>query len=294
MNRPADNRPWIFFLLLGLTILVLAVHETGQLELLEDLLSLVTGPIQRTLSGAVEGVGNTFSSVGDARDLQAQVDELKAIANDLAAQGIRLEEVEAENAQLREMLNFVSANPSLRRYVGGDIIGQSGLIEVGIVGQDPNPFVFYVIINRGGQDGLEIGMPAVVSGGRLVGRIAEVRPRWAKVQLLIDPGSRVNGIVQGSRATGLIAGHPDGSLSIEQIAQSEQINIGDNVVTSGQGGLLPKGLIVGQVATVEQRDIDLYQRATLRPAVDFRRLEMVLVITDFEPIPLDETPPMGP
>jgi rod shape-determining protein MreC len=294
MNRPTDNRPWIFFLLLGLTILILALHETGQLELLEDLLSLVTGPIQRTLSGAVEGVGDMFSSVGDARDLQAQVEELKTIANDLAAQSVRLKEIEAENAQLREMLNFVLANPSLYSYVGGDVIGQSGLIEVEVIGQDPNPHVFYVIINRGAQDGLEIGMPVIAGGGSLVGRIAEVHPRWAKVQLLIDPGSRINGIVQGSRAAGLIAGQPDGSLSIEQIPQSEQINVGDNVVTSGRGGLLPKGLIVGQVAAVEQRDIDLYQRATLRPAVDFRRLEMVLVITDFEPIPLDETPPVGP
>jgi rod shape-determining protein MreC len=110
------------------------------------------------------------------------------------------------------------------------------------------------------------------------------------VQLLIDAGSRVNGVVQGSRAMGLVAGQLDGSLVLEQIPQSEQVNVGDTVVASGRGGLLPRGLIIGQVAMVEQRDIDLYQQALLRPAVDFRRLEMVLVITDFEPIPLQETP----
>jgi rod shape-determining protein MreC len=293
MNRPVDRRPWILFLLLGLTILILALHETGQLKLAEDLLSLVTGPIQRTFAGAVEGVRDTFTTVGDVRELQAQVDELQQIANDLAAQTVRQKEVEVENFQLRELLNFVSANPSLHGYVGGDIIGHSDLIEGDVVGQDPNPYISFVIINRGARDGLEVGMPVVSGGGRLVGRVAEVHPRWAKVQLLNDPGSRVNGVVQVSRATGLVAGRPDGTLFLEQIPQSEQINMGDTVVTSGRGGLTPKGLIIGQVVDVEKLDIDLYQRALVRPAVDFGRLEVVLILTDFEPIPLDEVPSEG-
>ena len=287
MNRSTNNRPWAFFLLLGLTILALALHEVGQLEMLEDLLSLVTGPVQRALSSVAEGISGTFSSVGDARELEIKVDELQTVANDLAAQNVHLTEVEAENDQLRELLNFVSANPSIHSFVGGDVIGQGGLIEAQIIGQDPNPYIFYVIINRGSQDDLKIGMPVIAGGGRLVGRVVEVRPRWAKVQLLIDPGSQINGIVQSSRATGLISGQIDGSLALEKILQSEQINVGDTVVSSGQGGRLPRGLIVGQVTAIEQQDIDPHQKAILRPAVDFRRLEMVLVITGFEPILLE-------
>jgi rod shape-determining protein MreC len=262
---------------LGLTILTLALHETGQLELLKDLLSLVTGPIQRALSGAAGGIGGTFSSVGDARELQNQVDELQAIANDLAAQNVHLKEVEAENAQLRELLNFITANPALHSYVGAQVIGQ-----------DPNPYIFYVIINRGSQDDLAIGMPVVASGGRLVGRIDEVRPRWSKVQLLIDPSSQVNGIVQGSRADGLVTGQADGSLTLDKVLQSEQINVDDTVVTSGRGGRLPKGLLIGQVTEIDKQDINPHQRAVLRPAVNFSRLELVLVITNFDPIPVGD------
>jgi rod shape-determining protein MreC len=293
MNRPADRRPWILFLLLGLAILILALHETGQLELAEDLLSLVTGPIQRAASDVVQGVSDTFASVEDARELQAQIEELQEVADDLTAQGVRLREVEEENARLRDLLNFVSANPTLRGYVGGDVIAQGGLVEGEVIGQDPSPYIYYLIINRGSRDGLEIGMPVVAGGGRLVGRVADVRIRWSKVQLLIDPSSRVKGVVQVSRATGLVTGQPDGSLTLEQIPQSEQVDVGDIVVTTGrseQGGLIPKGLIIGYVSAVEKQDIEPYQKAVLQPAVDFRRLELVLVITDFEPLPLDEEP----
>ena len=200
-------------------------------------------------------------------------------------------EIEVENTQLRELLNFVAANPSLHAYVGGDVIGQSSLIEGDVVGEDPNPYISFLVINRGDREGLKVGMPVVAGGGRLVGRVAEVYPRWSKVQLLIDPGSRVNGVVQVSRATGLAAGQPDGSLFLEQVPQSELVDVGDTVVTSGRGGLMPKGLIIGQVSDIEKLDIDLYQRALLRPAVDFGRLEVVLILIDFEPSPLDELSP---
>jgi len=291
MNRPADRRPWTFLLLLGLTVLILALHETGQLKLAEDLLSLVAGPVQRTLSGLVGGARDAFSTVGDARELRGQVEDLQRVVNEMAAQSVRQKEIEVENTQLRELLNFVSANPSLHAYVGGDVIGQSGVIEGDVVGQDPNPYISFVVINRGDREGLKVGMPVVAGGGRLVGRVAVVFPRWSKVQLLIDPGSRVNGVVQVSRATGLAAGQPDGSLFLEQVPQSELVDVGDTVVTSGRGGLMPKGLIIGQVAAIEKHDIDLYQRALLRPAVDFGRLEVVLVLTDFEPSSLDELSP---
>ena len=115
------------------------------------------------------------------------------------------------------------------------------------------------------------------------------------MQLLIDPRSRINGTVQVSRSSGLVAGQPDGSLVLEQILQSEKVNIGDTVVTSGRGGLIPRGLIIGQVSDVEKSDIELYQKAVLRPAVDFQRLEMVLVITEFEPVLMeDEATENGP
>ena len=81
---------------------------------------------------------------------------------------------------------------------------------------------------------------------------------------------------------------------MEYIPQEEQIDVGDIVLTSGLGGVLPKGLVIGQVTEVLQMDYALFQSATVRPAIDFSRLELVLVITEFEQIPVEEPAPEEP
>ncbi len=293
MNRPSGTRNWTLLLLLALMMLVLALHEVGQLGPLEDVLSLVLGPVQRTLSGLVRSVGDLFQSAREVRDLQAEVDELRASVENLTAENVRLREFEAENAQLRALLNFADVNPSLR-FAGGDVIGRGSDDTASVIGYDPSPFFSYLIINRGENDGIEVGMPVVTLGAVLVGRVAEVYPRSAKVQLLIDPSSRVNGVIQSSRAKGLVAGQPDGTLRMEQIPQSERLNEGDLVLTSGLGGNLPKALVIGQVTQIQARDIDLTKQALLRPAVDYSRLEIVLVITDFDPIQEVQVPEESP
>jgi rod shape-determining protein MreC len=127
-------------------------------------------------------------------------------------------------------------------------------------------------------------MPVITGGSALVGRVLRVSPRTAQVQLLGDVASAVNAVVQNSRATGLVRGQPDGSLVMDYVPQEEKIKTGDIVLTSGLGGDLPRALVIGTVTEVIKRDIDLFQSAVLRPAVDLNRLEVVLVITNFEPV----------
>ena len=131
-------------------------------------------------------------------------------------------------------------------------------------------------------------MPVVSGGAGLVGRVAQVGPRTAEVQLLTDPDSAVAALFQTSRVTGLVVGQPDGTLRMEYIPQEENVDVGDIVLTSGLGGVLPKGLVIGQVTEVLQMDYALFQSAVVRPAIDLSRLELALVITQFEQIPLEE------
>jgi rod shape-determining protein MreC len=285
--KQTPRRSWLPLVLVILGLFLLVLHETGYLAPVESVFSYALDPLQRLLSRAVEGAGGMFQSVREARELRAEVSELRQEVDDLTVENVRLQETKAEVEQLRAMLNFVSEYP-ISGYVGADVIGREAcdVFPCGdVVGVDPNPYLRYITINVGSRQGVELGDPVVSGGAKLVGRVAEVRPRTSKVQLLTDTDSSVAVLLQTSRSTGLIVGQPDGTLRIEYIPQDETVEIEDIVLTSGLGGVMPKGLVVGQVTEVDKKGYELHQAAIVRPAADLRRLEQVLVVTEFEVVP---------
>lgn len=293
MIRQSPRRPWLPLALLVIGLLLLVLHESGYLSPVENLLHYVLDPLQRAFAGLVENTGDLFKTVREARELRPQVEELQGEVDALTVENVRLREYEAEVQQLRALLNFVSEYP-VSAFVGADVVGREACdtFPCGeVVGMEPNPYLRYVTINVGSQQGLEVGMPVVSSGAGLVGRVAQVSPRTAKVQLLTDIDSAVAVLLQTSRVTGLAVGQPDGTLHMEYIPQEQTVEVNDTVLTSGLGGVVPKGLVVGEVTEVRQVDYELHQAAIVEPAVDFSRLELVLVITAFEQIPLDEASP---
>lgn len=294
--RESPRRPWLPLLLFVLGLLLLVFHESGYLTPVENALHYVLDPLQRAFSSAVEVTGGLFQTVREVRALRAQVEELQARVDALTVENVRLREYEAEVEQYRALLNFVGEYP-VSAYLGADVVGREacGVSPCGeVVGTEPNPYLRYVTINVGTQQGVEVEMPVVSGGAALVGRVAQVGPRTAKVQLLTDPNSAIAALLQTSRLTGLVVGQSDGTLRMEYISQEGSVSVGDIVLTSGLGGSMPRGLVIGQVTEVEQIDHALFQTAIVRPAVDFSRLEVVLVITAFEQIPVEEPPSEEP
>jgi rod shape-determining protein MreC len=271
----------------------------------------VLDPLQRAFSRVAEATGNLFQTVREVRQLRAEVEDLRAQVDALTLENVSLRDYRAEVQSLRALLAFTDEF-SISGYLGADVIGREACDTYPcgeVIGEEPNPYLYYVTINAGSQQGVEAGMPVVSAGGGLglVGRIAEVAPRTSKVQLLTDRESAIAALLQTSRVSGLVVGQPDGTLRMEYIPQEGSIGVGDSpgsgqgnvslgdiVLTSGLGGFMPKGLIIGQVTEVQQMDYELFQTAVVRPAVDLSRLELVLVITSFEQIPLEEPPPEEP
>jgi len=288
--RESPRRSGLPLALVVLGLLLLVFSEAGFLTPVEGALHYVLDPLQRLFSGAVAVTGDLFQTVRQVRELRAEVEELQAQVDALMVENVQLRDYKAEVETLQALLNFTDEFPILA-YLGADVIGREGsnaFPSGDVVGSEPNPYLRYVTINVGAQQGVEPEMPVVSGGPGLVGRVAEIGPRTAKVQLLSDPDSAVAAVLQTSRITGLVVGQPDGTLRMEYIPQETKIDVGDIVLTSGLGGILPKGLVIGQVTEVVQRDYALFQAAVVRPAIDLSRLELVLVITEFEQIPLDE------
>ncbi|MBN1303223.1 MAG: rod shape-determining protein MreC [Anaerolineales bacterium] len=197
--------------------------------------------------------------------------ELEAEISRLQTQMIELQQQVAETQILSALVDFSRANP------------ENTYMAAAVIGRDPSPFLHYVIINRGSSDGVLSGMPVVTNQG-LVGRIDAVIADAARVQLITDPGSVVNIRLQNSETEALLAGSVTGDLALEMIPQDITIEPNDIVLTSGLGGGFPPDLIVGQVQNVRQRDYELFQIASVQTVVDFSRLEIVLVITNFRPV----------
>ncbi|HLF28947.1 MAG TPA: rod shape-determining protein MreC [Anaerolineae bacterium] len=274
MNR-GRSRAWLFAALTLLTIALLLLHESGAIKPLEDAAQVALDPIQRALSSLFNGLGEAFDVFRDLRELRERNEQLQTLNDELITENVRLKEIEAENITLRSLLNFRQENPIYLTQAAA------------IIFRDPSPYRQFVTINAGRREGLEAGMPVITAGSALVGRISEVGLASSKVQLVIDSTSAINVRIQSSRVSGLAEGQPDAGLVMTQIPLDATANVGDIVLTSGLGGNLPRALVVGQVTEVTHRDIDLFQSAILRPAVDFNRLELVLVITDFEELPVE-------
>jgi rod shape-determining protein MreC len=256
------------------------LHRAGLLQPIEGLLASLAAPLQEGASLATGQLDELAQTARDLRDLRQRNEELEAQNANLLLENVRLREIEVEAALLRDLLNFAQANPSFN-LEGAHVVGR-------VIGQDPTNLQRYITLDVGREAGIARNMPVVTDRG-LVGRIREVGDGWSRVLLIIDRSSSVNALTQSTRASGLVEGQVYGPLVMRSISQEDVVSVGDTVFTSGLGGNFPRQILIGQVVEVERKDFELYQNAIVQPTVDFDHLEVVLIITDFEPI--QETEP---
>ena len=277
-----------FLVIVALVLIALAgfiLHRAGLLQPVEDLLLRIIAPVQGGVSGISTWLDEVVQTARDLRELRQRNEELEAQNAALLLDNVRLREIETEAALLRDLLNFTQPNPSYE-IKGAHVVGRK-------IAEDPSNLQRYITLDVGRQSGIERNMP-VITGRGLVGRISEVGETWSRVLLLIDPQSTVNALTQSTRASGAVQGQADGSLIMRTIPQQDAVSVGDTVFTSGLGGNFPRQLLIGQIIEAERKDYELYQSAVVQPTVDFDHLEVVLIITDFEPIEETEPGDQGP
>ena len=230
--------------------------------------------VQSWFSTRYVAIQDFFDAPRDISSLRQRNAELESEAAALRAQVIELSERASQVDTLAALVDYSRSNPK-SRYVAADVIGR-----------DPSPFLHYIIINRGSNDGILRGMPVVTDQG-LVGRVDAVIADASRIQLITDPLSAVNIRLQSSDVEAVLSGSITGDLSLNLIPQDVTITEGDLVLTSGLGGGYPTDLIIGQVSNVRKREADLFQQASVQAVVDFPRLSIVLVITNFRPVNIE-------
>lgn len=236
--------------------------------------------LQTWLSTRYYAIQDFLTAPRDAARLTQRNAELEAEIARLQAQIIALQQENSELQVLSALLDFARAHPA------------NNYLSAAVIGRDASPFLHYVFINRGSDDGLRRGMPVVSEKG-LVGRVAAVTAGAARVQLITDPAVAINVRLQPSGAEAILTGSITGELTLDSIPQDAAVQAGDLVLTSGLGGNYPANILIGQITGIRQRPVELFQSASVQPVVDFSKLEIVLVIVNFQPVditPLLPTP----
>ncbi len=249
--------------------------------------SLVLSPFQSAVGWVGTQVTYLESEVWDFLTLHEQNKMLRNEVTQLRVQNLQAQEYASENTRLREMLDYKNTAT------------QFDLKAARIIGRESATWSSMIVINRGTVDGVHEDMPVVTPKG-LVGRVVEAGPNSSKVQLIIDPRSSVGTLVQRpeSRVNGIVEGDPDNPTMprMVNIPKTADVQEGDVIVTSGFGGVFPKGLVVGIVSQLKIDTGGLLQVAILEPAVDFQKLEDVMVITASREAPPEpfQTPEQTP
>lgn len=257
----------LFILVTSLIILALSGYLT-------PVTRLVMAPfieVQTWVSQRYQAFQTFLNTPADTARLLQRNAELEAENARLQIQVIELQQQVTEAQVLSTLLDYARTRAE-NRYIAAAVIQY-----------DTSPFLHYVVINRGSDDGIRRGMPVVTNQG-LVGQIAAVTAGAARVQLLTDPDSAVNVRLQATGENAVLLGSLTSDLFVDFIPQSANVQTGDLVVTSSLGGNYPPNLVIGQLTNVRKRDFELFQTATLQPSVDFKNLEIVLVIMNFQPI----------
>lgn len=281
MNTPSSSRPLqtAILILVALGLILLALG--GYLTPVSRLVFKPAIGAQTWIATRYEAIKALVSSPQDLTRLRQENIQLRNENAQLKGQIVDLQQQLSEANILSALVGYARTTNPENRYQAAKVIGY-----------DPSPFLRYVIIDKGSDHGLRRGMPVVTEQG-LVGRVAAVTAQAARVQLITDSSSRINVRLQPSNAQAVLLGSVTGDITLDLIPQEANIQAGETVVTSGLGGGYPGNILAGQVTGTRSQEQDLFQSATVQSAVDFTRLEIVLIITNFTPVDLGPLEPEG-
>ena len=251
-------------------IIFFAARGRFQAPVSSQAVSLVLSPFQQATDWVANEIRYVTSVVWEVSTLYEQNKMLRNEVEQLRGINLQANEALAENERLRTMIGYQQA------------AHQFDLVAARVIGRESDTWSRMIVIDRGTMNGIANDMPVVTPQG-LVGRVVEAGPNSSKVQLILDPRSSVGTIVQRaeSRVTGIVQGDMDNPTmpQMVNIPKNADVVEGDVIVTSGFGGIYPKGIIVGLVSSLKNDDGGLLKIGVLESAVDFQKLEDVMVIT---------------
>jgi rod shape-determining protein MreC len=273
-RRRVLRRRIVVAVLLLLSVALLTAYfresDSGVAHSVQSGVMTVVSPLQSGTATATKPfrdawnwVGDLFSAKSQNKALKEEVEQLRAgLAQELATR--------SENEQLRALVQFQKDHI----FPGG-----VRMVTARVIDRSTSAWYSTATINAGSGDGVRIDDP-VVNGQGLVGRVTQVTLNASQVMLVTDQESHVDAMVEPGGAEGIVGGSVTGDVTLDYVDKSEKVKVGQFVVTSGRNGsIFVKGIPIGTVESVGAQEVELYQSIAVKPFVDFRKLDIVAVIT---------------
>lgn len=257
-----------------ISMMLIALSLLGILAPAENLARAPLNLIEGIFGNLSHTIDSSAEELVELRSLRQRNQELEEALASFQAEVAELREIRSDYERLSALVNYVTETRTDWNYVAADVIGQ-----------DTQPTIRVIHLDRGTRDGVSVGDPVVTQQG-LVGRVTQVSATGCEVLLIIDQESAVEVRLQSSRDKGLVQGTVSGDLVLNFVDDDAVIRPGDLVLTSGETQNYPADLPVGQVGNSSLSEDKLFQQAPVTSFVDFSRLEIVLIITNWEPVDL--------
>lgn len=261
------NKSWWWAVIL---VLVFFLHFIKVLAPLENLAISTIKPMARFFYGSGSSIKHSYEDNQQQKDLFSKVDLLEKEVAKLTVENAKFKELEQDNIKLRNQLNFLSANKY--KNVLANVISQNLVFDIKEGDQD-------IVIDRGSRDGIKEGVGVVDENGVIIGKISEVRDHLSKVCLSTNRNCKFAATIQNQdRTMGITEGDLGLTIKMNYIPQSEKISIGDTIITSGLGGNISRGLVIGKVSQVNNRSNEIWQDVNIEPLFNLSTLTIVTVL----------------
>jgi rod shape-determining protein MreC len=231
--------------------------EKGALAVMSPFLGMAAG-----IEGGLDGFYRNYMALANVRRQNVEL----------------LEQLRLMNTRLIAEQEALTANERLKKLLELKDRVKTPTIAASIIGEDGAPWFKTLVVDRGAADGFSEGMPVLATEG-VVGQVIKVSANSSRVLLITDHASAIAAVVQRSRARGVVRGAGGGRLTLEFSIKEDDVKVGDQVLTSGIGGIFPKGVPIGEVTMVKKGEYGIFQIVEVRPSVMISRLEEVLVLT---------------
>jgi len=251
-------------------IISLSVQSSTFTLTAEGIVSALVSPFQKAYDGVQGGISRIWAGFTELTEVRDELKMTRAKLQKYESMIEEMSEIKRENKRLRDLL-------AMQDRV------EFKSIPASIISKDPDNWFRTIVINKGSGDGIRVNMPVIAyQGGQqaVVGTVMEVRGGLSRIAPIISPAVRIGVKLQESRFPGLLCGYSGNSnlCKMDYISRAAFITFGDVVITSGQGGVFPPGIIVGSVIKSYALESSAYQRAIVKPVIDYNLVEDVFVI----------------